>query len=192
MSLTRKITKNEQNKLLQLQNSTRKSSLNKFIKSLERKHVNLQYLRPRQNGPLAQLAERRARRARQIGPRAAAEEAAAAKDHGVAQQLSAELVRTPKVVTLPMLIEQRAYIEDMRGKPKSTKMCKWHCAGAKCWAYDDLDPKDKTCPFVHRGDPTWKPCSSQTRGRASQPRGTTGKSGTRSKSGTRLPTVVKR
>ena len=148
MSLTRKITKNEQHKLLQLQNSTRKSSLNKFIKSLERKHVNLQYLRPRKNGPLgvltmmtpivlpkpkkncteAQLAERGARRARQIGPRAAAEEAAAAKDHGVAQQLSAELVRTPKVVTLPMLKEQRAYIEDMRGKPKSTKMCKWHCA----------------------------------------------------------------
>jgi hypothetical protein len=119
MSLTRKITKNEQNKLLQLQNSTRKTSLNKFIKSLERKHVNLQYLRPRQNGPLGKLKMKR-------------------------PIVLPKKVYTPKVVVLP----QRAYIEEMRGTPKSSIMCRYHCKGEECWAHDNVKPEDKTCPFV--------------------------------------------
>jgi|APCry1669190288_1035285.scaffolds.fasta_scaffold30144_2 hypothetical protein len=59
---------------------------------------------------------------------------------------------------------QRSYIEKMRKRyMKNGKiehipmMCKNHCLGPRedCWAHDNVDEKDKVCPFIHRNDAAW-------------------------------------
>ena len=134
MSFTRKISTAEKQKYMNLLTPSRKNELNTYVKSLEKKGVNVQFLRRKANGPLGPL--------KPVG-----------KNVNKTRKFTIKVKNEKLEKMIAANIQKKATV--YRGK-KIAKACKWHCQGEICWA------EGKSCPFIHKGNKGWNAATKKT------------------------------